>query len=104
MLSGKADLIQEIDEAEFLFLKMKMLSGKADLIQVMVGLTRLGCERPTLRQARIFFESVGCKITDCITPDHIRLFLQSPEQGEDSWLSNVRELMTSALCDPDSGK
>jgi len=95
---------KEIDEAEFLFLKMKMLSGKADLIQVMVGLTRLGCERPTLRQARIFFESVGCKITDCITPDHIRLFLQSPEQGEDSWLSNVRELMTSALCDPDSGK
>jgi len=71
---------------------------------VMVGLTRLGCERPTLGQARIFFESVGCKITDCITPDHIRLFLQSPQQGEDSWLSNVRELMVSALCDPDPGK
>jgi len=95
---------KEIDQAEFLFLKMKMLSGKADLIQVMVGLTRLGCKRPTLGQARIFFEAVGCKITDCITPDHIRLFLQSPKQEDDSWLSNVRELMTSALCDPDSGK
>lgn len=95
---------KEVDQAEFVFLKMKMLSGKADLIQTMVALTRLGCERPTLAQARLFFESVECKITDCITPDHIRRFLQTPQQGEDSWLSNVRELMASTLCDPDPGK
>jgi len=90
----------DMDQAEFVFLKMKMLTvGKADLIQVMVGLTRLGCERPTLGQARMLFESVGCRITDCITPDHIRLFLESRQQGEDSWLSNVRELMASVQVD-----
>lgn len=94
---------KEIDHAEVVFLKMKMLSGKADLIQVMVGLPRLGCERPTLGQARMLFESVGCSVTDCITPDHIRLFLQSSQQGEDSWLSNVRELMASS-CNPDLRK
>jgi len=90
----------DMDQAELVFLKMKMLTaGKADLIQVMVGLTRLGCERPTLGQARMLFESVGCRITDCITPDHIRIFLESRQQGEDTWLSNVREMMASVQCD-----
>lgn len=96
-LKGK----KEMDQADFVSLKMNMLSGKADLIQVMVGLTRLGCAKPTLAQARMLFESLGCKITDCMTTDHIRQFLQSPQQGEDSWLSNVRQLMVSVLCDPD---
>jgi len=91
---------ERMHQGELVFLKMKMNTGKADLIQVMVGLTRLGCERPKLGQARILFESVGCRITDCITPDHIRLFLQSPQEGEDIWLSNLRELMASVVDDP----
>jgi len=88
---------KKMDDAERVFLEMNMLTDQADLLQVMVGLTKFGVEKPELAQAKMFFESMNCKISELITVDHIRAFLSSPQKDEDEWLTWLREVMLSQV-------
>jgi len=86
------------NEAYWIFLQMSIESDKADFLKVMLGLTRLEGKRPKVAQGKMFFASMGCSITDCITVNHLRFFLQSPRKDEDQWLTSLRNLMLKRVC------
>jgi len=85
----------EKDSAEFIFEQMNSIKEGASLIQVMTGLTKLGFEAFEFSQLSSFFMSMGCQITDMVTVDDIRQFLEHDalEVLGDAWLIELQEDM-----------